>query len=45
MGNLLRRVVSYEEGERYAKENGMIFLEASNKEAKNEREVSHFSGK
>jgi len=34
-----RRSVSYEEGERFAMEHGMIFLEASAKTAQNVEEV------
>jgi len=32
--------VSFEEGEEFAKENGMVFFEISNKTAYNVREVS-----
>jgi Ras-related protein Rab-2A len=34
-----RRSVSYEEGERFAMEHGMIFMEASAKTAQNVEEV------
>ena len=34
-----RRAVSTEEGERFAKENGLIFMEASAKTAQNVEEV------
>jgi GTPase SAR1 family protein len=37
-----RRQVSTEEGERFAKENGLIFLETSAKTAFNVEEVSSF---
>lgn len=36
----LRRVVSYEEGEKFARENSMIFLETSAKTALNVEEVT-----
>lgn len=35
-----RRAVSYEEGEKFAKENGLIFMEASAKTAQNVEEVN-----
>jgi Ras-related protein Rab-2A len=34
-----RRAVSYEEGEQFAKEHGLIFMEASAKTAQNVEEV------
>jgi GTPase SAR1 family protein len=34
-----RRAVSYEEGEQFAKENGLVFMEASAKTAQNVEEV------
>lgn len=37
-----RRQVSYEEGERFAKENGLIFMETSAKTAFNVEEVISF---
>ena len=37
-----RRQVSTEEGERFAKENGLIFMETSAKTAFNVEEVSQF---
>lgn len=36
-----RRAVSAEEGEQFAKENGLIFMEASAKTAQNVEEVKH----
>lgn len=38
-----RRAVSKEEGEQFAKENGLLFLEASARTAQNVEEVIHFS--
>ena len=35
-----RRAVSFEEGEKFAKENGMVFLETSAKTAFNVEEVT-----
>ena len=37
-----RRVVSKEEGEQFAKENGLLFLEASAKTAQQVEEVSFY---
>lgn len=37
-----RRAVSTEEGEQFAKENGLIFMEASAKTAQNVEEVSNY---
>lgn len=37
-----RRAVSTEEGEQFAKENGLIFMEASAKTAQNVEEVRNF---
>lgn len=37
-----RRAVSYEEGEQFAKEHGLIFMEASAKTAQNVEEVNDF---
>jgi hypothetical protein len=39
-----RRAVSYEEGEQFAKEHGLIFMEASAKTAQNVEEVMLGSG-
>jgi len=36
---VFRRVVSFDEGERFAKENGLTFFEASNNTAHNVKEV------
>lgn len=38
-----RRAVSKEEGEQFAKENGLLFLEASARTAQNVEEVIHIS--
>jgi len=38
---LLRREVSYEEGEKFAKDNGLIFMETSAKTAYNVEAVFH----
>jgi GTPase SAR1 family protein len=37
-----RRAVSYEEGEQFAKEHGLVFMEASAKTAQNVEEVNFF---
>lgn len=37
-----RRAVSYEEGEQFAKEHGLVFMEASAKTAQNVEEVIFF---
>jgi inhibitor of KinA sporulation pathway (predicted exonuclease) len=38
-----RRAVTVEEGEQFAKENGLIFIETSAKTAVNVEEVNHFT--
>uniref|UniRef100_A0A453NYP0 Uncharacterized protein n=1 Tax=Aegilops tauschii subsp. strangulata TaxID=200361 RepID=A0A453NYP0_AEGTS len=38
-----RRAVSYEEGEQFAKEHGLVFMEASAKTAQNVEEVMVYS--
>lgn len=40
--NIRRRAVSYEEGQKFADENGLIFIETSAKTAANVEEVTSF---